>query len=64
MHYDIARNITRSVGFDAIMKLRTSYGISVQELIFSHGRRPVSELELSGLDADKEITFVLKHEER
>ena len=64
LHYDIARNLTRYCGYDAVMNVRASTGISFSEYITPMGRRPQPILELSALDADSTINVLLKMDEK
>ena len=64
LHYDIARNLTRFCGYDAVMNVRASTGISFAEYITPIGRRPQPILELSALDSDYSINVLLKIDEK
>ena len=64
LHYDLARNLTRYVGYDAVMTVRASQGLIFQEYVLPRGRRPMPELEMSCLDADTAINVFLNHEEK
>ena len=64
LHYDIARNLTRYVGYDAVMNVRASTGISFAEYITPAGRRPNPLLELSAIDSDYSISVYLKMDEK
>ena len=64
LHYDLARNLTRYVGYDAAMTIRTCQGIAFMDYITPIGRRPVPEIEFSSIDADSVFNVYLKHEEK
>lgn len=64
LHYDIARNLTRNCGYDAVMTVRTSTGVSFGEYITPSGRKPNPLLELSALDSDYSINVLLKMDEK
>jgi len=64
LHYDIARNLTRYVGYDAVMTIRTCQGIAFLDYITPTGRRPVPEIEFSTIDADTTINAYFKHDEK
>ena len=64
LHYDIARNLTRTCGYDAVMNVRTSAGLSFADYLTPAGRRPNPILELSTIDADHTITVNIKMEEK
>eukprot|EP01017_Pseudomicrothorax_dubius_P008358 TRINITY_DN12740_c0_g2_i1.p1 TRINITY_DN12740_c0_g2~~TRINITY_DN12740_c0_g2_i1.p1 ORF type:complete len:602 (-),score=127.54 TRINITY_DN12740_c0_g2_i1:161-1966(-) len=64
LHYEVARILTRYQGFDVVMKLRTSQGLSVTETISAGYKKPGAEIEFSTLDADKSLTFLLKQDDK
>ena len=64
LHYEIARNLTRVCGYDAVMNVRCSAGVSFAEYITPAGRRPQPLLELSALDSDYNINVLLKIDEK
>jgi protein transport protein SEC24 len=64
LHYDLARNLTRYLAYDAVMKVRTSQGISVTEYISPAGKRPLPDIEFSVLDADYALNVYFKIDEK
>lgn len=64
LHYDLARNLTRYTGYDAVMTIRTCQGISFLDYVTPTGRRPVPEVEFAAIDADATINAYLKHDEK
>jgi len=64
LHYDLARNLTRYVGYDVVMTVRTSQGLAFSEYVLPTGRRPIADLELSALDADHALAVYFKHEDK
>ena len=64
LHYDLSRNLTRYVGYDAVMKVRTSQGISLSEYVTACGRSPLPEMEFSIIDADSALNIYLKIDEK
>src|SRR5207248_868577 len=64
LHYDIARNLTRFCGYDVVMNVRASTGISFSDYINPSGRQPQPLLELSTLDSDSTINVLLKMDEK
>jgi protein transport protein SEC24 len=64
LHYEIYRNLTRTVGRDVIMKARASAGLSVSEYFGGFTCKETSDIELSSIDADKSICFTIKNDEK
>jgi len=60
----LARNLTRYVGYDAVMTIRTPQGISFSNYITPAGRKPEAEFEFSALDSDTAINAYFKHDEK
>jgi protein transport protein SEC24 len=64
VHYALFRSLTRNIGYDCIMTLRLSSGLTLQEYVTGAGRIGVRDLELPIIDADKTISIYFKHEDK
>ena len=64
MHYDIFRTLTRAQGSEVIIKARTSTGFSITEYFGGFVYKETVDFELSAIDADKTISFVLRNDEK
>ncbi|KAE8038073.1 hypothetical protein FH972_010617 [Carpinus fangiana] len=64
LYNDLRWNVTRPQGFEAVMRVRCSQGIQVQEycgIIYKHNPTDVA---LPGIDCDKTIMVTLKHDDK
>ncbi|KAM4525333.1 protein transport protein Sec24C isoform 1-T1 [Odontesthes bonariensis] len=61
---DLRRDIQKPVGFDAVMRVRTSTGIRATDFFGSFYMSNTTDVELAGLDCDKVITVELKHDDK
>uniref|UniRef100_A0A669EZ95 SEC24 homolog C, COPII coat complex component n=1 Tax=Oreochromis niloticus TaxID=8128 RepID=A0A669EZ95_ORENI len=52
------------VGFDAVMRVRTSTGIRATDFFGSFYMSNTTDVELAGLDCDKAITVEFKHDDK
>ncbi|CCG83767.1 protein of unknown function [Taphrina deformans PYCC 5710] len=59
---ELQRSIYRSQGSAVQMKLRCSNGLRVVSIIGGLLQKGPSDLEMGSVDADKAVTFVLKHD--
>ena len=57
-HHELNRNITRTSGFDGIMKIRTSAGLEISDYYGNLNRINGSDLEVASINCDK--TFAVK----
>lgn len=64
LHYDLSRNLTRTIAYDTIMTLRTSKGLAFLDYVLPNGRRPIPEVQFATLDADSVINAYFRHEEK
>eukprot|EP00349_Pseudokeronopsis_sp_Brazil_P002794 CAMPEP_0202963266 /NCGR_PEP_ID=MMETSP1396-20130829/7245_1 /ASSEMBLY_ACC=CAM_ASM_000872 /TAXON_ID= /ORGANISM="Pseudokeronopsis sp., Strain Brazil" /LENGTH=361 /DNA_ID=CAMNT_0049684321 /DNA_START=1043 /DNA_END=2128 /DNA_ORIENTATION=+ len=64
LHYEIFRVLSRSSGTEVVLKARTSQGLSVVEYFGSFLQKEVVDFELSSIDADKTVSFVLRNDEK
>lgn len=64
LHYDLSRNLTRAVAYDAAMTIRNSQGVSFLDYVLPSGRRPVANIECATIDADTTFNVYFKLEEK
>ncbi|XP_041830660.1 protein transport protein Sec24C isoform X2 [Melanotaenia boesemani] len=61
---DLRRDVEKQVGFDAVMRVRTSTGIRATDFFGSFYMSNTTDVELAGLDCDKAITVEFKHDDK
>ncbi|XP_018839308.1 protein transport protein Sec24-like At4g32640 [Juglans regia] len=64
LYNDLRWNITRPQGFEAVMRVRCSQGIQVQEYHGNFCRRIPTDVDLPGIDSDKTLMVTLKHDDK
>ncbi|XP_066476323.1 protein transport protein Sec24C isoform X1 [Tiliqua scincoides] len=61
---DLRRDVQKVVGFDAVMRVRTSTGIRATDFFGAFYMSNTTDVELAGLDSDKTITVEFKHDDK
>uniref|UniRef100_A0A452U7Y8 SEC24 homolog C, COPII coat complex component n=1 Tax=Ursus maritimus TaxID=29073 RepID=A0A452U7Y8_URSMA len=61
---DLRRDVQKLVGFDAVMRVRTSTGIRAVDFFGAFYMSNTTDVELAGLDGDKTVTVEFKHDDR
>ncbi|XP_048843532.1 protein transport protein Sec24C isoform X2 [Brienomyrus brachyistius] len=61
---DLRRDVKKQMGFDAIMRVRTSTGIRATDFFGSFYMSNTTDVELAGLDCDKTITVEFRHDDK
>lgn len=61
---DLRWNVTRPQGFEAVMRVRCSQGIQVQEYSGNFCKRIPTDVDLPAIDCDKTIMVALKHDDK
>lgn len=61
---DLKWNVTRLQGFEAVMRVRCSQGIQVQEYSGNFCRRIPTDVDLPAIDCDKTIMVTMKHDDK
>eukprot|EP01114_Cavostelium_apophysatum_P006837 TRINITY_DN1833_c0_g1_i1.p1 TRINITY_DN1833_c0_g1~~TRINITY_DN1833_c0_g1_i1.p1 ORF type:complete len:964 (-),score=245.41 TRINITY_DN1833_c0_g1_i1:62-2953(-) len=61
---DLYRNIQRATGYDAMMRIRTSRGITIASHSGNFSITHPNELDLAGIDSDKSIAVHLIHDDK
>ncbi|CAO2590598.1 Protein transport protein Sec24C [Lemmus lemmus] len=61
---DLRRDVQKVVGFDAVMRVRTSTGIRAVDFFGAFYMSNTTDVELAGLDEDKTVTVEFKHDDR
>ncbi|KAM7475291.1 hypothetical protein LguiB_022534 [Lonicera macranthoides] len=64
LYNDLRWNITRPQGFEAVMRVRCSQGIQVQEYSGNFCKRIPTDVDLPAIDCDKTIMVNLKHDDK
>ncbi|XP_027367987.1 protein transport protein Sec24-like At4g32640 isoform X2 [Abrus precatorius] len=64
LYNDLRWNITRPQGFEAVMRVRCSQGIQVQEYYGNFCKRIPTDVDLPGIDCDKTFMVTLKHDDK
>lgn len=61
---DLRWNVSRPQGFEAVMRVRCSQGLQVQEYTGNFCKRIPTDVDLPAIDCDKTITVTLKHDDK
>ncbi|KAM4703410.1 protein transport protein Sec24C isoform 2-T2 [Rhinophrynus dorsalis] len=61
---DLRRDVQKEIGFDAVMRVRTSTGIRATDFFGAFYMSNTTDIELAGLDCDKTITVEFKHDDK
>ncbi|XP_066519102.1 protein transport protein Sec24C isoform X3 [Hoplias malabaricus] len=61
---DLRKDIQKQVGFDAVMRVRTSTGIRATDFFGAFYMSNTTDVELAGLDCDKTITVEFRHDDK
>ncbi|GMP32900.1 hypothetical protein CsSME_00006450 [Camellia sinensis var. sinensis] len=64
LYNDLRWNITRPQGFEAVMRVRCSQGIQVQEYSGNFCKRIPTDVDLPAIDSDKTLMVTLKHDDK
>ncbi|KAK9729542.1 COPII coat Sec23p-Sfb3p heterodimer component [Basidiobolus ranarum] len=61
---ELQHNVTRKFGFNGIMRVRCSNGFSLDDHFGNFYMRNATDVEFGGLDSDKGIAVLLKHDSK
>ncbi|KAK9672722.1 hypothetical protein RND81_12G119900 [Saponaria officinalis] len=64
LYNDLRWNVTRPQGFEAVMRVRCSQGLQVQEYAGNFCKRIPTDVDLPAVDCDKTIMVNLKHDDK
>ncbi|XP_043719729.1 protein transport protein Sec24-like At4g32640 isoform X2 [Telopea speciosissima] len=64
VYNDLRWNVTKPQGFEAVMRVRCSQGLQVQEYSGNYCKRIPTDVDLPGIDCDKTIMVTLKHDDK
>ncbi|XAR67803.1 hypothetical protein NMG60_11002716 [Bertholletia excelsa] len=64
LYNDLRWNVTRPQGFEAVMRVRCSQGIQVQDYSGNFCKRIPTDIDLPAIDCDKTIMVTLKHDDK
>ncbi|XP_037614281.1 protein transport protein Sec24D isoform X3 [Sebastes umbrosus] len=60
---DLRKDVQKSIGFDAIMRVRTSTGFRATEFFGAVHMNNTTDIEFAAVDCDKAITVEFKHDD-
>ncbi|XP_063166490.1 protein transport protein Sec24D isoform X2 [Candoia aspera] len=61
---DLGKDIEKKVGFDAIMRVRTSTGFRATDFLGAIYMNNTTDVELAAIDCDKAVTVEFKHDDK
>ncbi|XP_036402528.1 protein transport protein Sec24C-like isoform X2 [Megalops cyprinoides] len=61
---DLRKDVQKNVGFDAVMRVRTSTGIRATDFFGSFYMSNTTDVELAGLDCDKTVAVEFRHDDK
>ncbi|KAK6943539.1 Sec23/Sec24, helical domain [Dillenia turbinata] len=64
LYNDLRWNVTRPQGFEAVMRVRCSQGLQVNEYSGNFCKQIPTDIDLPGIDCDKSIMVTLKHDDK
>ncbi|KAL2612677.1 hypothetical protein R1flu_024369 [Riccia fluitans] len=64
LYNDLRWNVTRPQGFEAVMRVRCSQGLQVQEYYGNFCKRIPTDVDLPAIDSDKTIMVTFKHDDK
>lgn len=64
LYNDLRWNISRPQGFEAVMRVRCSQGLQVQEYSGNFCKRIPTDIDLPAIDCDKTIMVTFKHDDK
>lgn len=62
--HDLTKNLERTVGFDAVLRVRTSAGIRPTDFFGNFYMSNTTDVELAALDSTKAVTVEIKHDDK
>ncbi|GJV35961.1 transport protein Sec24-like protein [Tanacetum coccineum] len=64
LYNDLRWNVTRPQGFEAVMRVRCSQGLQLQDYSGNFCKRIPTDVDLPAVDCDKSIMVTLKHDDK
>ncbi|BBN17285.1 protein transport protein SEC24 [Marchantia polymorpha subsp. ruderalis] len=64
LYNDLRWNVTRPQGLEAVMRVRCSQGLQVQEYYGNFCKRIPTDVDLPAIDSDKTIMVTFKHDDK
>ncbi|KAJ7979721.1 Protein transport protein Sec24-like [Quillaja saponaria] len=64
LYNDLRWNVTRPQGFEAVMRVRCSQGIQVDDYHGNYCKRIPTDVDLPAIDCDKTMMVTLKHDDK
>ncbi|XP_036967932.1 protein transport protein Sec24D isoform X1 [Acanthopagrus latus] len=60
---DLRKDVEKSIGFDAVMRVRTSTGFRATDFFGAIHMNNTTDVEMAAVDCDKAVTVELKHDD-
>ncbi|KAL7374522.1 hypothetical protein ABVT39_002250 [Epinephelus coioides] len=60
---DLRKDVQKSIGFDAVMRVRTSTGFRATEFFGAIHMNNTTDIEMAAVDCDKAVTVEFKHDD-
>lgn len=64
LYHDLHRNLVRETGFDAVLRVRSSTGISLKRNLGNFYTQVEGDMDLAGVDADSTFAVEFKHDSK
>ncbi|XP_032825044.1 protein transport protein Sec24C isoform X1 [Petromyzon marinus] len=61
---DLRRDVQKTIGFDAVMRVRTSTGVRATDFFGAIYMSNTTDVELAAIDCDKAVTVEIKHDDK
>ncbi|XP_066585549.1 protein transport protein Sec24C [Prorops nasuta] len=61
---DVINNISRPIGFDAVMRVRTSTGVRATDFFGHFFMSNTTDMEIAGIDCNKAVAIEIKHDDK
>jgi len=62
--FDLRHSLTRQTGYNGVLRVRCSNGLTIHEQFGNFHMKNNTDIELAGIDEDKAISFMVKHDDK
>lgn len=62
--HDLRHGLVREAGYNAVMRIRCSNGLTIHQQFGNFHMKNSTDIELAGIDQDKAVAFIVKHDEK
>ncbi|KAM3580935.1 COPII coat Sec23p-Sfb3p heterodimer component [Umbelopsis sp. WA50703] len=62
--YDMKHSLMKQTGHNGVVRIRCSNGLTVHDQFGNFTMKNSTDIELAGIDEDKSIAFVIKHDDK